>query len=742
MNVENRKLFANRDARKRLAEMGGILASSPELMGEAMKFANGGQAQEQEFIINIPGLTSPGEMLRIKESTLMQLGDMFPDLMGQEDVLVEPVELMGEEAMNARPGDAVIGTRINRMMQQSAPEEVVLESAPITSGRERAISGEGALDQFAAPRSSASTPSDMSLIDRIRSTVQSAETVPLFELPEVDFQKLDRDIGSSIQAADRAVQGKMVEVLGDVYQIIADDIRGDIDRIKIIRASTGTEVTDPAIKQAVLSNQRIAGEDMAMAQDVPQGQPRVFAQPESEPEVMFPGELSRAFVPEPLGAEDLMGGSVYPAEEGSSETRLLNAMNPAFDSFGGDLLARNSDAEDLMAGPIYPAEEGFSETNADRFNEALSARPRLADQNSAVNPSENLMSVARKDPFDLPVRESSSVLEMSRRASGNNETPEPETAEASTEKSTVRKIIDAVFPDQPEDDIAGDIEERAALEAAESVPPLSTLGKNKEDLVVAAENTNPAAANESLTEALKKRFMDRDSDIVPSTVDQLTKEPPKGDPDDDTPDAPKTRKQRMLESVDMISELFGIREKDKAEDMYDLMATIGFAMASGESPNAMKNIADAFLVGAQMKRADKKEDKKLDQAIRTLAVKDVLEQESDERALAQLLAKEERQDERTLALYADKLRIKEELDPTSPAGRYLSSELGDAILGVYADVLKDETINPDDKGAEFFKRVGDKNATQFLGLTGFSAMGGGVGAGVTPTQSKLDFGES
>lgn len=705
MNVENRKLFANRDARKRLAEMGGILASSPELMGEAMKFANGGQAQEQEFIINIPGLTIPGEMLRIKESTLMQLGDMFPDLMGQEDVLVEPVELMGEEAMNARPGDAVIGTRINRMMQQSAPEEVVLESAPITSGRERAISGEGALDQFAVPRSSASTPSDMSLMDRIRSTVQSAETVPLFELPEVDFQKLDRDIGSSIQAADRAVQGKMVEVLGDVYQIIADDIRGDIDRIKIIRASTGTEVTDPAIKQAVLSNQRIAGEDMAMAQDVPQGQPRVFAQPE---------------------------GDVTPSEELMS----MVAGDPRLNM--GEVMRGRG----LPASPELPVSDSSDETKAERFNEALSARPRLADQNSAVNPSENLMSVARKDPFDLPVRESSSVLEMSRRASGNNETPEPETAEASTEKSTVRKIIDAVFPDQPEDDIAGDIEERAALEAAEAVPPLSTLGKNKEDLVVAAENTNPAAANESLTEALRQKFMDRDSDIVPSTVDQLTKEPPKGAPDDDTPDAPKTRKQRMLESVDMVSELFGIREKDKAEDMYDLMATIGFAMASGESPNAMKNIADAFLVGAQMKRADKKEDKKLDQAIRTLAVKDVLEQESDERALAQLLAKEERQDERTLALYAEKLRIKEQMEPTSPAGRYLSSELGDAVLEIYAEVLKDVNINPDDKGAEFFKRAGEKNATQFLGLTGFSAMGGGVGAGVTPTQSKLDFGES
>jgi hypothetical protein len=106
------------------------------------------------------------------------------------------------------------------------------------------------------------------------------------------------------------------------------------------------------------------------------------------------------------------------------------------------------------------------------------------------------------------------------------------------------------------------------------------------------------------------------------------------------------------------------------------------------------------------------------------------------------LQQEIRQDRRALALFAEKLRLKEELDPTSPAGRYLSSELGDAILGVYADVLKDETINLDDKGAEFFKRVGDKNATQFLGLTGFSAMGGGVGSGVTSTKSKLDFGET
>ena len=44
MNVMNRKLFANRDARRRLANMGGIMTSSPELMQAGQMFANGGSA--------------------------------------------------------------------------------------------------------------------------------------------------------------------------------------------------------------------------------------------------------------------------------------------------------------------------------------------------------------------------------------------------------------------------------------------------------------------------------------------------------------------------------------------------------------------------------------------------------------------------------------------------------------------------------------------------------------------------
>ena len=89
MNVENRKLFTNRDARAKLATMGGIMASSPELLGEVQRFANGDEVVVPKFIINIPGLVPAGRFLQIDASTLQMLQGTIPDLMTQENVLIE-----------------------------------------------------------------------------------------------------------------------------------------------------------------------------------------------------------------------------------------------------------------------------------------------------------------------------------------------------------------------------------------------------------------------------------------------------------------------------------------------------------------------------------------------------------------------------------------------------------------------------------------------------------------------------
>jgi hypothetical protein len=129
MEVLNRKLFANKEARNKLAEMGGIMASSEALMREAQNvpmYAPGGVVdapqRQPQFVITIPGYRN-GAMLRINESTLMMMNDTIPDLMSQEGTQVFPVEMFGDSdaALKIRPGDAIINADLNPRQEQENP---------------------------------------------------------------------------------------------------------------------------------------------------------------------------------------------------------------------------------------------------------------------------------------------------------------------------------------------------------------------------------------------------------------------------------------------------------------------------------------------------------------------------------------------------------------------------------------------------------------------------------------------
>jgi hypothetical protein len=134
MDVLNRKLFANKEARNKLAEMGGIMASSEALMREAQNvpmYAPGGVVdapqRQPKFVITIPGYRN-GAMFRINESTLMMMNDTIPDLMSQEGTQVFPVEMFGDSdaALKIRPGDAIINADLNPRQEQVAlPEQTV-----------------------------------------------------------------------------------------------------------------------------------------------------------------------------------------------------------------------------------------------------------------------------------------------------------------------------------------------------------------------------------------------------------------------------------------------------------------------------------------------------------------------------------------------------------------------------------------------------------------------------------------
>ena len=629
MNVENRKLFANRDARKRLAEMGGILASSPELMGEAMKFANGGGGELSYIVSNIPGLVAQYEYVRVDVPTMQMLNDRFPQLMQQATV---EEESMAPSAVRtrARP-QTILGTRIGRMMetQQAAPEEVVLESAPITSGEQP------------------------SLMDRIRTTVQSAQSVNPIE---------------------------------DAFKEIGPAITSAIPGLSQYKGQPNPYVE--ALKNAGLSEDALLTGSVTPSEELmsmgPMEMERLSKQPILQQELAKAVLSQQSEVP---SAEDLMAGPIYPAEERSSDK---NARQRAISELGLTPITRNGKeyfispagmvfkrkGEDLV--PVDTAEAMQAMDVAQQQGKDFTKSPigMIPIGTRDVDPSTGLV-----DP-DAPLKRPDADISGTR-------TPQFLT-KALGPDSAVSDLLSVQEGARRPQEMAD-----AEREQMTGMPDLAAPEKVDVDaLLEAAKENNPAA----VTEALKKRFMDRDSDIVPSTVDQLTKEPPKGDPDDDKPDAPKTRKQRMLETVDMISEMFGIREKDKAEDMYDLMATIGFAMASGESPNAMKNIADAFLVGAQMKRADKKEAKADERAIQKLAYQTIQDQDATaaEQKAARDLLKEK------YGYLEDLEKLKAELNPESQMSKAPSLQkaildaIGDAAQAKGAVLTEDEIQNVTD----------------------------------------------
>ena len=132
-SVENRKLFANRDARNRLAEMGGIMASSSELLGEAQMYAEGGNVGVDTYVAVIPGINE-NRPIRLTVDTLVRLQDSFPEIMQQSTVMdLETAVDSGINPSDIRPADAFV----ERQLSEQMPERAGAASAPVPSGDSR-----------------------------------------------------------------------------------------------------------------------------------------------------------------------------------------------------------------------------------------------------------------------------------------------------------------------------------------------------------------------------------------------------------------------------------------------------------------------------------------------------------------------------------------------------------------------------------------------------------------------------
>jgi len=166
--------------------MGGILSSSPELQETAMTFANGGGADlDTKFILtNIPELgIREGQFVKISGKTLEGLNNAIPEVMARHGDKVKSVELMMDERNSAlvalaREGDALIGTRVNRLLEQRAADSAAApDLAPVPIPPETA--------QISSPSTQANIASingvDIETVRRIRDSDAKRSEAALIE---------------------------------------------------------------------------------------------------------------------------------------------------------------------------------------------------------------------------------------------------------------------------------------------------------------------------------------------------------------------------------------------------------------------------------------------------------------------------------------------------------------------------------------------------------------------------------
>lgn len=578
MTVDNRKLFANRDARRRLAEMGGIMASSPELLGEAQKFNNGGRViPGTVFQEEGPGRTMPGQSTldqlvgdspTLRALALSRIGgnigefinEVGIDAIRQADALYASSVSLG--ARTAAGGTAALGALASVLGFPDAGAMMERVSTDISRGRENMMRGDSERMPFGleGPRLLTRGQEDPGFIvpQEGRNMIQAAETL--------------RTLEGTPEGAGLFAEGSVSEPLSGEYTLLP--------------GSKGPSPAAPMMMDIAGMTPPAAGE-LGVA-----------------PSAMDEGIISRT-------APALSQRGV-PLEPGPDMTVM--------DSVGG---SRVSPGGRTMALPSDPMSAADIEAQLFRDRLGLATdgyvTPEIPDRFPGEERiAEDRMNQSRRDYRPMT---SQQMAEAERTARANEEMDRltresAEEAAAVRSASGVRDARDsmgaAIAEGRPED--AARIAE-AAREAVSPTPPAVPSGPDLKDLEETA--TNPDLTPEQKAEQVASGVL---GGLGVSGADKMT------------------AAERVKAYETMFKEMLGEGEEDKQKEMWHNMAMIGFAIAAGESPRALQNIANGLLAGTKMMKDDRATRQAREDKIKMLAISEGM---SDQRAAEKARADKE-----------------------------------------------------------------------------------------------------
>lgn len=610
MNVMNRKMFTNRDARRKLANMGGIIASSPELLGTAQSFAPGGQTNVEQYVAYIPGING-GRPVRLTAETLSRLQSLAPDLMQQSIVLDEATATeQGLDVMRLRPGDAFVERQLT---EKQAPPPSVQDS--VTQPSIRDIVREGLASTYSkspmeAIAENLTTDSENPMIKLIESGLTAAGVKdPNARLlpPSNDDRPFAKKVGEALRSSLQPVG----QTLRDAGQPIGNEIRAGLassysarpdlsklitpdeenSMVKLIQsgiASLQTEDGSPI--DAQYPELSIRGGDTDASRRVAE----IIAERRTDlPGVNLPGP-STTYEIDPdaatkagqsLSVADQMlglgftGGDIDPSALTSESDMGLTSIT------GGD-------GEEYF---VSPAGSVFKKENGQLKSVSGGEAMRVVDiaQRQGEDFSKSPIGVLPLGTRDVDDRTGMVIPDTFEELSipiGDLRTPE--------------MITDIFSGDKDKETLDEQVE---TAQKAPTDDQLPTKEETAEEIDTASEDTS----NE--VQQGDRGFTPSSTQQQINTVEKKVKEEIEK-PDGGNANAVASSgllqaagvdtsnmglKERVQSMQEMMAELVGYDDDDEKKEFWLTMAGIGFQIASGQSSKALVNIAQGLAQGAK-----------------------------------------------------------------------------------------------------------------------------------------------
>ena len=225
-------------------------------------------------------------------------------------------------------------------------------------------------------------------------------------------------------------------------------------------------------------------------------------------------------------------------------------------------------------------------------------------------------------------------------------------------------------------------------------------------------------------------------EVAPKIEEVLDKTDTTDDADNDNgSDRPSKRdlRSRYEEKIELFKEIYGTDDKDVAQERAMNLAMIGLAIAAGQSPDALTNIAQGAMAGLQGMGQRRDAERERERGLKTLALQTAIDQQSAEGEAAAEAAKMDLEQQNRLELEEYKARVGAMYGGASGSGD--ARNIIDFAQNTYNEALKSASAMtaPDfDPDAETPHQYAMRQAQAAAGGISrmFPGYGGGAAEGV------------